>query len=218
MVSIILVVLGVVMALALCHKEEKTYEEKVAVFAEENAKFSKNQIVFLGDSITEKYNLNRNYRDLDLDCYNRGISGDTTTWLLSRLQVSIFDISPAIIVLMIGTNDINNGRTPEEISNTYNTILQLISTNLPDTLVYCMSIIPQNNEHSNNASHNNVTIMETNAQIEVLAEDYGYEYINLYDRLLDEDEMLQDRYTNDGLHLNKRGYKVWTDIMKRILN
>lgn len=210
--------LGVVMALVLCHKEEKTYEEKVAVFAEENAKFSKNQIVFLGDSITEKYNLSKNYRDLDLDCYNRGISGDTTTWLLSRLQVSIFDISPAIIVLMIGTNDINNGRTPEEISDTYHTILQLISTNLPDTLVYCMSIIPQNNEYSNNASHNNVTIMETNAQIEVLAEDYGYEYINLYDRLLDEDEMLQDRYTNDGLHLNKRGYKVWTDIMKRILN
>ncbi len=217
-VSLVLVVLVMIVCVVSCHiTATMTYEEKVSVFAEENKKLSKNQIVFLGDSITEKYKINRYYRDLELDCYNRGISGDTTTWMLSRLQISIFDIAPSTIILMIGTNDINNNRTPDEIAETYDTILHLISSNLPNTKIYSVSIIPQNNEYSSNAYDNNVCIMETNNKIKNLVEKYNYEYVNLYDSLVDVDGLLKEEYSNDGLHLNSRGYRVWTSVMKKIL-
>jgi lysophospholipase L1-like esterase len=194
-----------------------TYEEKVAGFASENSKLEKGQIVFLGDSITAGYKLGIHYYDSPLKTYNRGISGDTTGWMLTRLQESIFDIAPSKIVLMIGTNDINADKSTDEILANYETILSLISSILPDTEVICVSIIPQNTKYSENASENNLRICETNAKIQVLAHNYGYRFVNLYDSLTDDGGLLKREYSNDGLHLNFRGYIVWTRVLKEIL-
>ena len=198
-------------------KGVKTYDEKVAAFANENPSFEKGQIVFLGDSITAGYRLGVHYRNLDLKTYNRGISGDTTDWLLTRLQTSLLDIAPSKIVLMIGTNDINMGRSTEEIAQNYENILQLISSELPDAEVWCVSIIPQNNKYSAQAQKNNGCIQETNREIERLAGSYGYQYVNLYSRLTDKNGLLRCIYSTDGLHLGFLGYCVWTDVMKEHL-
>ena len=45
------------------------------------------------------------YTDMELNLYNRGISGDTTIDLKNRMDVSAFEIKPSVIVLMIGTNN-----------------------------------------------------------------------------------------------------------------
>ncbi len=191
-----------------------TYEEKLENFASENSSLEKNQIVFIGDSITAGYRLNRHYRDLKLKTYNRGLSGDTTDWLTTRLQISLFDLVPTQVVLMIGTNDINSGKSAEEIAANYEHILSLIASNLPNAKVCCISIIPQNTEYSQSASENNLRIKETNKKIEVIAQSFGYEYVNLFDRLTDENGLLKRKYSSDGLHLNSKGYRVWTEAMK----
>ena len=198
-------------------KGAKTYDEKVAAFANENCLLEKGQIVFLGDSITAGYHLGVHYRNLNLETYNRGISGDTTDCLLMRLQTSLLDIAPSKIVLMIGTNDINMGRSAEEIAQNYGRILQLISSELPDAEVWCVSIIPQNNQYSAQAQKNNGCIQETNCEIECIAESYGYQYVNLYSRLTDKNGLLRRIYSTDGLHLGFLGYCVWTDVMKEHL-
>ena len=198
-------------------KAKMTYEEKVVAFAEENSSLKKGQIVFIGDSITAGYNLTYNYHRLDRECYNRGISGDTTDWLLSRLQVSLFDLEPSTVVLMIGTNDINGDKSVEQISDSYATILELFSLHLPDAQVICVSIIPQNKKYSNNAIENNKRITAT-LEIERLAREMGYEYVNLYDNLTDDDGLLTKKYSKDGLHLNRRGYRVWTNLMKDFID
>lgn len=198
-------------------KGTKTYDEKVAAFANENSSLEKGQIVFLGDSITAGYRLGVHYRNSDLETYNRGISGDTTDWLLTRLQTSLFDLAPSKIVLMIGTNDINLGKRPEEIAKNYESILNLIASELPDAEVWCVSIIPQNNKYSAQTQENNRRIQETNREIERVASTYGYQYVNLYDRLTDKEGFLRRGYSTDGLHLNFWGYCVWTDVMKEHL-
>ena len=194
-----------------------TYEEKVEAFALENSKLTSGQIVFIGDSITAGYNLERNYSDLSLEVYNRGISGDTSDWMLTRMQVSVLDIKPSKIVLMIGTNDINGGKSPEEIAQNYENILSLIALNLPDTEVFCVSVIPQNTKFSKNAAENNLLIQKTNEKIRGLVQEYGYEYVNLYDELVDADGLLKRGYSTDGLHLGRKGYDVWTRVMKPFL-
>lgn len=198
-------------------KASKTYDEKVAAFSEENSKLKKGQIVFLGDSITAGYPLQLYYHNLNLKTYNRGISGDTTNWLLTRLQTSLIDIAPSKIVLMIGTNDINLGKSAEEIAQNYQSILHLISSELPDVEVFCVSVIPQNKKYSQTAQENNARIQETNREIESLASAYGYQYVNLYDKLTDKDGTLKRSYSTDGLHLNFWGYCVWTDVLKERL-
>jgi lysophospholipase L1-like esterase len=66
--------------------------------------------VFLGDSITQGWN------DLasafpDMKVANRGINGgDTTRGVLIRLQDDVLSLDPAAIVLLIGTNDLEEER------------------------------------------------------------------------------------------------------------
>ena len=47
---------------------------------------------------------------------NRGISGDTTRGVLIRLQEDVLALDPAAVVLLIGTNDLEEGATPEVVA------------------------------------------------------------------------------------------------------
>ena len=123
---------------------EEYYDNKCLAFGVQNANASKGQIVFIGDSITDLYLLDDHYADLPFACYNRGIGGDTTSGVLKRLKVSLFDITPKTVVLLIGTNDINGGVGDEVILSNYRQIIDEIFDNLPGVELYCVSIIPQN--------------------------------------------------------------------------
>ena len=218
-VFVILVITSIIAGFILTSRnKDLTYEEKVLAFEKENVNLEKGQIVFVGDSITAKYNLDYHYPGCSLETYNRGISGDTTNWLLTRMKSSVFDISPSKIVIMIGTNDINMGRSSEQIAENYGAILDLIALHLPDAQVFCISIIPQNTKHSENAAENNLLIQETNRKIKALAEEKNYQYVDLYSKLLDDDLLLDRRYSTDGLHLGHIGYKVWTKAMQGLLD
>ena len=70
---------------------EAYYNRKCLAYSVENANYSKEQIVFIGDSITDLYTLD-SYYSLTLATYNRGIGGDTTEGVLKRLDVSLSSI------------------------------------------------------------------------------------------------------------------------------
>ncbi|MBO5715942.1 MAG: hypothetical protein J6S23_06075 [Clostridia bacterium] len=197
------------------------YNNKVMSFAIQNTNLSKEQIVFIGDSITDLYPLDDYYADLDLACYNRGIGGDTTQGVIDRLQVSIFDLKPSKIVLMIGTNDVNGGIPNDKIISNYKKILEEIKINQPLVELYFMSVIPQNKilkqSSGIDVTKNNKTINKINTEIEKLCEEYGHTYIDLYPALLDENGYLRADCSDDGLHLNSTGFEIWTSLLKPCL-
>ena len=161
------------------------------------------------------------YTDLSLATYNRGIGGDTTLGVLKRLDVSLFDITPSKIVLMIGINDINGGRTNQEVFDSYKEILNKIKENLPTTQVYCMSLIPICDSIleyiSIDLNQRNNQIMQFNQMIEPLVGEYGYTYLNLYELVETSNHCLQNELTDDGLHLNANGFEIWTNLLKPYL-
>ena len=197
------------------------YNNKCQTYATENFYFAKGQIVFIGDSITDLYTLDDHYADLPLAVYNRGIGGDTTQGVLDRLQISAFDIAPSVIVLMIGTNDINGGCDEAGILQRYEKIIDEIYKNLPDVTLYCMSIIPQGDgleEYSPvKVSETTKTIMQINPKMKALAEGKGAVYLDLFSLLADENNRLIPAYSDDSLHLNKNGLTVWTNLLKPYL-
>ncbi len=197
------------------------YDNKVAAYSVQNVNAAKGQIVFIGDSITDLYILDDHYADLSRACYNRGIGGDTTSGVLRRLKVSLFDISPSVIVLMIGTNDINGGVSQSEILTRYEQIIDEIYSALPQVDLYCMSIIPQN-EQIEEYSHikldkTTAEIIAINPKIRALAEGRGATYLDLFSLIADENDHLIREYSDDGLHLNTKGLAVWTQLIKPYL-
>ena len=228
----VIIVLAVVAVVTVFEPDERTddddtgvlsyYDKKCKSFSEENADLAKGQIVFIGDSITDLYVLDDHYSDLSLECYNRGISGDTTFGVMDRLKISLYDIDPSIVVLMIGTNDINGGHNVNLIMQRYAWIMDDIYANLPGVELYCMSIIPQNSQLEEYTSiridHTTPVIMSANEMIRQLADEKGATYLDLFTLVADGDNHLIRGYSDDGIHLNYAGLAVWTDLIKPYLD
>lgn len=232
----VIIVLAVVAVVTVFEPDEQTdeqtddddtgvlsyYDKKCKSFSEENADLAKGQIVFIGDSITDLYVLDDHYSDLSLKCYNRGISGDTTFGVMDRLKISLYDIDPSIVVLMIGTNDINGGHNVNLIMQRYAWIMDDIYANLPGVELYCMSIIPQNSQLEEYTSiridHTTPVIMSANEMIRQLADEKGATYLDLFTLVADGDNHLIRGYSDDGIHLNYAGLAVWTDLIKPYLD
>lgn len=80
--------------------------------------------VLLGDSITQFW-----WTSADAFAFptaNRGIMGDFTRGILFRLQTDVLDFDPPAISLLIGTNDLSAGISPETIATNITAILDRI--------------------------------------------------------------------------------------------
>ena len=197
------------------------YERKCESFVLQNKNLSKGQIVFIGDSLTDRYALDASYADLPLASYNRGIGGDKTGGVLARLEESLFVLEPTKISLLIGINDINGGVPDQTILNNYKEILDRIQERLPAAEVFCTSILPMHptafrKREDYDRSMQRIPVI--NEGIRSLAASHGYQYLDLYPLFEGEDRYLIESYSTDGLHLSAEGYAVWTAALKPYLS
>lgn len=192
----------------------KFYQQRTSLFEELPAKSS--DIIFLGNSITN----GGEWSELFQDCRvkNRGISADWTLGVYDRLD-DVLRGTPAKIFLMIGVNDVGFGMKAPEIVRNINLIVHKIQHDSPKTAVYVQSLLPVNDEF--NMFHQQTTrAEEVKAVNELLlkgASNQGYTYINLYPYFANKQGKLDEKYTNDGLHLMGSGYKLWVSLVKRYL-
>ncbi|MBI4946073.1 MAG: hypothetical protein HY840_06705 [Bacteroidetes bacterium] len=172
-------------------------------------------IIFLGNSHTEHF-------DLELygfpDIVNRGITGDFTEGVLLRLKESVLN-EPQKIFIEIGTNDIIEKVTENEICKNYDQIISRILKEAPLAEIYIQSIFPVSVKGSFFTSNKDVNnrITSVNAKLKVLAKRHHLTYIDLYDRL-SEDNSLRSNLDGDGIHLNKKGYAIWAKELKHFIN
>ena len=165
------------------------------------------EVAFLGDSLTDGYNLAKYYPQYVT--VNRGIGGDTTFDLESRLQISVYDLKPKVVVMLIGANNMDT------MFENYESILQGLQENLPETKVVLLSLTAMGGEHwgrkNQLAAYNNVTI-------KLLAQKYGYTFVDLYSPLYDVTiGEVYAGYTIDGGHFTHEGYVVLTEQITPVL-
>lgn len=170
-------------------------------------------IIFLGNSITAGAHWSEL---LSLpQAKNRGISGDTTFGILERLH-EVTEGQPAQVFLLIGINDIAHNFPDEEIINNYETIIKRIQKESPKTQLVVQTILPVNSSFGKYERHYNKDehIAKVNAGIKRLATTYNLTLIDLHPLFLDNTGRLKATYTNEGLHLNEKGYTHWAKILR----
>lgn len=172
-------------------------------------------VVFLGDSITYGGGWSNLFPDSPVE--NRGIGGDTSLGLMKRLD-QVIALKPAQIFLMIGTNDLCYGRPIPKIIENYRLILNRFRTELPDTQILVQSVLPFNDQiFPSRGLRTNGEIVKLNKEIEHLATEFGYRYIDLTSSFTGPDGRLPAKYTSDGLHLSDAAYLVWRDKIKHLV-
>lgn len=185
---------------------EAHYYDRCNLFKEENKNIKDIDVVFLGDSLTEGYDVKTFYPSLTV--VNRGISGDTTVGLEKRLQVSAYDANPKVISMLIGANNFDT------MLDNYETIVSKLKENLPQTKVILCSLTSMTGDWAKN----NAKARQNNVEIEKIAAKYGYVYADLYNALLDPNtKELKQEYSVDGGHLTKDGYTVVTNTLTPLI-
>ncbi|HEY9673036.1 MAG TPA: GDSL-type esterase/lipase family protein [Waterburya sp.] len=173
---------------------------------------SESDVVFLGDSITDCCEWQELFRGVSIK--NRGISGDTTNGILNRLD-EVVQAKPKKVFIMIGINDINQGKTVSDIFQNYWTILKYFKEKTPLTKVFVQSLLPVNNQLFPNYQTNH-KVIQLNTKIKELAQEWSFQYVDLFSAFSDKDKDngLNPHYTTDGIHLNGRGYLVWKGMIE----
>lgn len=174
---------------------------------------TKGGVLFLGNSITEGGDWKKLLNDPS--AINRGIGGDITYGILNRLD-EIIERKPEKLFLLIGINDIGMDIPNEVIADNTNKILTNLKAAIPQTKIYLQSILPLNPEYPGFPQHydKQFRVLVTNQLLFEVAENQGVTFVNLYHKFLDSRQRLDASLTNDGLHLNEKGYDVWVRYLK----
>lgn len=196
------------------------------------AKQGRIDVYFEGDSITRRWGTSdeqykhflANWRQnfFGWNAANFGWGGDQTQHILWRLNNGELDnVNPKIIVLLAGTNNVGN-KSPQgsddprtnDVTRGIKAILDVCRRKAPSATIVLMGIFPRND---------NMAVMpiinEINYQIAKFADGKKIRYLNINDKLADNDGSLFEGMANkDGLHLDVKGYQVWADTLKPIFS
>ena len=202
----------------LCVNEQEIIKLNSRLERLERYTYNKESIVFLGDSITSRYDLNKYFPNYNV--YNSGIAGNMTKDILDNMENRVFVYNPTKVFILIGTNDlVYSGLDNDGIKNNIEEIINKIYEKNSNTKIYLESIYPVNNSLNKEIveTRTNDNIKDLNNKIEKICNN-KCTYINMYDNLTDKNGNMKRIYTVDGLHLNKIGYKVVASKLTKYLN
>lgn len=169
----------------------------------------RNALLFIGSSSI------RMWKSLATDfprqqVINRGFGGSQIIDSVYYADRIVFPYRPRKIVIYAGGNDINAGKTPEQVFADYQLFVETVRRKLPRTDIAYISIAPNparwaQIERVRAANH---LIREYAARKARLS------FIDVHARMLNEKgEPREGIFLPDRLHMNEKGYQIWKQII-----
>lgn len=174
-----------------------------------------NAIVFLGDSITQGWGDDFRGAFGDRKVANRGISGDTTRGMLYRLKEDVLDVNPEAVVMLMGTNDLEEHATPKTIAGNVRLILKELQTHDPDMPIVICLVMPSSETKSRPAGK----IKRLNKLLtEIANKNDGVHLVDTWTPFANENGDAKKEEFPDLLHPNDAGYQKWQAALEPTLN
>ncbi len=168
-----------------------------------------NAVLFVGSSSIGKWtNLTECFPNLTT--IRRGFGGSQMADLLHFHERLILPYKPKTILIYEGDNDLAAGKKAETIVGEYKELAQKIHRALPDAKIYFISVKP---------SPSRLKYMDEAKKVNSQIAKYSrwkswLEYIDIWKPMLGPDgQPMADLFVSDNLHLNGKGYALWTKII-----
>ena len=178
-------------------------------------------VLLLGDSITHGWekggreNIWQQYYP-GLTHFNLGFSGDRTEHVLWRIQHGSVDhLQAKLTILMIGTN--NTGHRMDPAKHTalgVKAIIDALQSKIPNTKILLLGIFPRQESPYNDMRRRNDQI---NKVISAYADNKNITYLNINQKLLNNENKLDIEIMPDLLHPNNKGYHIWAEAMQALI-
>ena len=171
-------------------------------------------VVFLGDSITQGWGDDFGGAFEGAKVANRGISGDTTRGMLIRLEKDVIALNPSGVVMLMGTNDIDDDATAQQIAGNVKLIVAALKKyNSAMPIVLCL-VMPSSPEKGRPVEK----IRELNEQYMALAKgDSQITVLDIWKLFANKEGDAKPEEFPDLLHPNAVGYAKWAAALRPIL-
>ncbi|MBU1219615.1 hypothetical protein KKF34_17855 [Myxococcota bacterium] len=177
-----------------------------------------NAILFAGDSITEDWEINGakaiEKHLSQWNIINTGIGGDRTRHLYYRLNS--YDFSKCRVqatILMIGTNDTHDLKSPTLIAQGIRNIISLLLKKFPDAPILLYGIFPRGYAENRYRENNN----KVNEIISKYHDKKIIFYYNINRNFLNSRNQITRKVMYDYLHLTPGSYAIWAAHISRNL-
>lgn len=138
---------------------------------------------------------------------NQGISGETTTHMLSRLHY-FAHTRPDTIHILAGINDLRQGATEDTVVRNLRQMVVRLKQQHPQARIVLHSILPTRWE-----SLSSSRIQRVNGNLADVAQQQGVTFVDWRASFTDAQGRLRRDLTTDGLHLSYQGYRVWQSAL-----
>lgn len=171
-------------------------------------------IVFLGDSITQGWGDHMGSQFPGVKVANRGISGDTTRGVLIRLQEDVIALNPKGVVLLIGTNDLEEWAAPEIVAGNLKLILAALREHNASMPVILCRVMPS----STSMRRPKVQIDKLNQlYFDVVKDQPQVTMLDTWALFADAKGDAKEDEFPDLLHPNAVGYAKWEKALRPIM-
>ncbi len=170
-------------------------------------------VVFLGDSITHGWGDNMANSFPGMKVANRGIGGDTTRGMLIRLKDDVLQLNPSAVVMLMGTNDIEEQAPPEVIAGNLKLIVAALKKHNEKMPIIVCQIFPSSATKQRSAEQ----IKKVNELCyEVIKGDPQVTRVETWPLFANAEGDARESEFPDLLHPNEIGYAKWASALRPI--
>jgi lysophospholipase L1-like esterase len=188
------------------------WEKEVAALEKRQAENppAKGGIVFAGSSTVRLWDLGKSFPDWKVT--NSGFGGSEIRDVTHFADRLVLKHEPRAVVFYAGDNDINSGRSPEQVLADWRSFTETVHKHLPKARLYFVSIKPSPARWAKFEAQSkaNALVKDFCAKHERLA------YIDVVGPMLGKDgRPREELYVKDHLHLSPAGYEILNEAVRK---
>ncbi|TZG24752.1 lipolytic enzyme [Sphingomonas montanisoli] len=187
------------------------FATEIKAFERADAQFDAmaDETMFVGSSSIRLWDISHSFPSHT--ALNRGFGGATTPDVLHYYEQVVGDHDPATVVVYVGENDIAAGAEPVQVIRDVSKLLARIRADEPNARIVYLSMKPSPSRWELWDE-----MVEVNRAMAARAgQAAGFDYLDVASAMLTkEGKPDAGLFGLDGLHMNARGYAVWTGAVE----
>ncbi|RDZ28769.1 SGNH/GDSL hydrolase family protein [Lysobacter silvisoli] len=190
--------------------DSSQFEPDIAAFEAEDARVRRmpGAVVFVGSSSIRLWaGLHEDFPGTVL--INRGYGGSRVYDSLRFADRIVTPYQPRAVVFYAGDNDLQEGRTPQQVAADFAAFVQRVRAAQPGLPIAFISIKP-----SPVRAYLLPKVREANALVRDYAGRHQVAYLDIYTPMLGADgQPRESLFVADRLHMNREGYAIWAGVV-----
>ena len=150
----------------------------------------------------------------DHQIVNSGFGGSQASDLLLFIDELILSYNPKKVFIYEGDNDLWSKKRPANVLDTTAEIIRRIKANNPSTQIILIAAKPSISRWKIRGKYKRL-----NRKMERFTKkDAQLNYVDVWNPMLNKRKLITDIFIEDGLHMNQKGYDIWYEAMKDLVN